>query len=150
MERMFKSFVFVLFVVLVASACGNSSRDGMQMKPEPNRLSRLDSVENMSDYLGCYEGVLPAADCPGIKTQLTLYKNNAYRLVSEYIDRQDAVFIDSGSYVVRDELIILREKDGDSIRYKIEKEKIILLKKDMSPVIGDLADHYVLKRVKAF
>jgi uncharacterized lipoprotein NlpE involved in copper resistance len=43
--------------------------------------------------LGPYEGVLPCADCPGIRTELTLRRKAAgwaegtYRLVETYLDR---------------------------------------------------------------
>lgn len=41
-------------------------------------------------YCGTYEGVLPAADGPGIATKLQLSANGEYRLSSLYIDKKTA------------------------------------------------------------
>ena len=47
----------------------------------------LHNSKNSLDWAGTYEGVLPCADCPGIKTRLTLNKNGTYELRAEFLDR---------------------------------------------------------------
>ncbi|MDD5382405.1 MAG: copper resistance protein NlpE, partial [Candidatus Margulisbacteria bacterium] len=36
-----------------------------------------------------YEGILPGADCAGLKTELTLYKDNTYFLKETYLATRD-------------------------------------------------------------
>ena len=70
-----------------------------------NHHSRIESgetktekqLENLNFY-GTYEGILPAADCEGIRTALTLNNDNTYVLRSEYIGEKDAIFESKGSY----------------------------------------------------
>ena len=45
---------------------------------------------NAVDWAGVYAGVVPCADCPGIKLRLTLQPDNRYELSTQYLDRQAA------------------------------------------------------------
>jgi uncharacterized lipoprotein NlpE involved in copper resistance len=45
---------------------------------------------NALDWAGAYEGVLPCADCPGIKTRLVLHADGQFDLDTQYLDRQVA------------------------------------------------------------
>lgn len=45
---------------------------------------------NALDWAGSYDGVTPCADCPGIKTRLTLQPDGRYELSTQYLDRQPA------------------------------------------------------------
>ena len=47
----------------------------------------MHNAETSLDYLGVYKGTLPAADCPGIETTLTLAPDGSYALHLKYIDR---------------------------------------------------------------
>ena len=51
--------------------------------PDPAHNSR-----NALDWAGVYEGVLPCADCPGIKMRLSLQRDGRYELSTQYMDRQ--------------------------------------------------------------
>jgi uncharacterized lipoprotein NlpE involved in copper resistance len=43
---------------------------------------------NALDWAGVYEGITPCADCPGIKTRLTLQRDGRFELSTQYLDRQ--------------------------------------------------------------
>ena len=53
--------------------------------PDPAHNSR-----NALDWAGSYEGVLPCADCSGIKTRLVLQSDGQFELSTQYLDRQSA------------------------------------------------------------
>jgi uncharacterized lipoprotein NlpE involved in copper resistance len=53
--------------------------------PDPAHNSR-----NAVDWAGTYEGITPCADCPGIKTRLTLQPDGRYELSTQYLERQVA------------------------------------------------------------
>ena len=53
---------------------------------------------NSLDWAGTYAGVLPCADCPGIKTRLTLNRDESYELGSLYIDRDSAARVVRGRF----------------------------------------------------
>jgi uncharacterized lipoprotein NlpE involved in copper resistance len=50
------------------------------------------------DWAGTYEGVLPCADCPGIKTRLVLFADGQFELSTQYLDRQPAPQITRGRF----------------------------------------------------
>ena len=45
-----------------------------------------DNYVDLAAVSGTYEGTLPAADCPGIKTVLTIKADSTYQLQQDYID----------------------------------------------------------------
>ena len=53
---------------------------------------------NALDWPGAYEGVLPCADCPGIKTRLLLFADGRFELSTQYLDRQPAPQSASGRF----------------------------------------------------
>ena len=47
----------------------------------------MHTSRNSLDWAGTYEGVLPCADCPGIKIRLTLANDGTFEKQSRYLDR---------------------------------------------------------------
>ncbi|WZB61260.1 copper resistance protein NlpE [Achromobacter xylosoxidans] len=60
------------------------------------------------DWAGSYEGVLPCADCPGIRTRVTLSDNGSYEKQTQYLDRQPQPEVVAGTFSW--------ESDGSTIR----------------------------------
>ena len=87
-----------------------------------------------------YEGVLPAADCPGIQTTLTLYKDGSFQLNEVYLER-DTAFTQQGTFKVENGVLTLLET-GDTPRYfRLEENAAVMLTKDQKPITGALAAH---------
>ena len=57
--------------VALASCGGNAPRRSAQQETGTFKPD-IHNAETSLDYRGTYRGVLPAADCPGIETTLTL------------------------------------------------------------------------------
>jgi len=72
-----------LAVLVLAAALGGCMPRNDAAVPDPAHSSR-----NSLDWAGTYEGVLPCADCPGIKTRLTLQIDGRFELSTQYLDRQ--------------------------------------------------------------
>jgi uncharacterized lipoprotein NlpE involved in copper resistance len=53
---------------------------------------------NALDWAGTYEGITPCADCPGIRMRLALKKDGRFELSTQYLDRQPAPRMASGSF----------------------------------------------------
>ena len=95
-----------------------------------------------------YAGTLPAADCPGIETRLTLKKDGTFDLHMKYIDR-DAEFDTKGGYSVRGNLLTLTPENGEEVEYyKVEENRLRRLDADKQPVTGPLDENYVLKKTE--
>src|ERR1700722_6754275 len=81
--------LFVLTTVLSARA---------QQKEVPAKVPDLHTSQNSLDWAGVYEGVLPCAGCPGIKTRLTLNRDGTYERVTQYLERQGTAETVRGSF----------------------------------------------------
>jgi heat shock protein HslJ len=80
----------VVFSAVSLSAC-------MSVKPAPAPVD-MHTSKNSLDWSGAYAGVLPCADCPGIKTRLTLNRDGSYELSQQYLERQPAPTTVRGSF----------------------------------------------------
>jgi hypothetical protein len=100
-----------------------------------------------SKVAGLYEGVIPAADCPGIKIELMLRDNGRYTMNSEYLER-DISFSESGGYSVSGDTVSLSTTDGDAFRYRFLKSggNLRMLDADGHTIDGVLKDNYTLTR----
>ena len=69
-----KSGILILAAVALLAACGGNTQKkaasgGAETVAE---APDMHTAETSLDYQGTYAGTLPAADCPGIETRLTL------------------------------------------------------------------------------
>ncbi len=80
----------VAFSAVLLSAC-------MPVRPDAAPVD-MHTSKNSLDWAGAYAGVLPCADCPGIKTRLTLNRDGTYELSQQYLDRQPAPSLVRGKF----------------------------------------------------
>jgi uncharacterized lipoprotein NlpE involved in copper resistance len=77
--------------LLALGGCSAPSDGATARNPDPAHNSR-----NAVDWAGTYQGVLPCADCPGIRTRLVLQPDGRFELSTQYIDRQAAPQVRTG------------------------------------------------------
>lgn len=68
------------------------------MAPAARAADGAHNSRNSLDWAGTYEGVLPCADCPGIRTRLTLRKDGRYEMSTFYIDRSSEPHVVRGKF----------------------------------------------------
>ena len=132
-----------LVVALLSTACSG----GGNTAPAPRETA---APTTDTAYCGTYQGTLPAADCPGIKTVLTIAADSTYTLSSPYIDRQGQPVVTSGVYHLKQggKLIeLVPPSSGEKPYYKIKDAKSIVMTDSagIEPQ-GPTAKFYVLKR----
>ena len=126
------------------------------VKAKPNRghelvadtASNKDNVD-LTSVAGTYEGTLPAADCPGIKTVLTINTDSTYLLKQDYIDKKDGHDEASGIFKVLDGkvLMLVRPSTGEQTFYKVKNANSIIMTDSMGvEPEGETAKLYVLKK----
>ena len=120
-----KKYVLVVAVAAALFSCsGNPKADATQTdknKQETAQVPDMHNAETSMDYWGVYEGTLPAASSPGIKTTLTLNKDKTFTLRSEYIDEKDGIFNDKGTYTLDGNVLTTKQEGGDITYYKVEE-----------------------------
>ena len=98
---------------------------------------------------GTYEGTLPAADCPGIKTVLTINADSTYELKQDYIERKDGHDEASGVLQVLNGnvLMLVRPSSGEHTFYKVKDSKSIVMTDSLgNEAEGEMAKLYVLTK----
>ncbi len=105
-----------------------------------------DTSENALDWPGTYDAVVPCADCPGIKTSLTLNNDKTFSITEEYIDRKSKSD-DKGSFEwdATGSIITLKGKTA-KYKYKVGENMLIQLDMDGKEIDGPNKDLYVFKK----
>jgi len=107
------------------------------------------NARNSLDWAGAYEGTLPCADCPGIRTRLVLLAHGAYELQTRYLDRQPHPNVVRGTFHWQPDGSTIRlDKAGDEQQYFVAEGRLIHLYQDGSRPTGPLATHYELTQVR--
>jgi len=135
--------VFIVGVLAsVLSGCMPQKGGGMPaggqtaVKPPDMHTSR-----NSLDWAGTYEGVLPCADCPGIKTRLTLNRDGSYELSTQYLDRQPAPQVVRGQFTWNAAgSAIALDQNGNGQQFSVGEGRLSQLNRDGTPVLASSAN----------
>ncbi|MDQ0065794.1 copper resistance protein NlpE [Chryseobacterium lathyri] len=113
-------------------------------KATPSALG--DTSENALDWPGTYEAVVPCADCPGIKTSLTINNDKTFSITEEYIDR-NSKNQDQGTFEwdAAGSVIALKGKSAN-YKYKVGENILIQMNMDGKEITGPNKDLYVFKK----
>lgn len=147
-KHIMKKLIPVLGFALMMAACG-----GKKAQPaasaDSTKVATNDSAVVDTSYCGTYRGTLPAADCEGIKTVLTISSDSTYNLSSDYIDKKDGQFVTSGVYHLKDGKLIelVTPSSGEKTYYKVKDAKSIVMTDSLgTEPEGETAKLYVLTK----
>ena len=145
-----KSGILILAAAALLAACGGNTQKkaasgGAETVAE---APDMHTAETSLDYQGTYAGTLPAADCPGIETRLTLKKDGTFDLHMKYIDR-DTELDEWGRFTIEANQLTLYPDEGEPTgSYRVEENRLRMLDAEKQPVTGALAENYVLQKIK--
>ena len=142
-----RKVVLIAAAAFALTACGGNARKrAAAADTSGTTVVDMHTAETSLDYVGTYEGTLPAADCPGIRTTLTLNPDGTYTVHLKYLER-DSEFDEKGSYTLAGNLLTLTPADGGQPSYyKVEENRLRMLDAEKQPVAGPLADNYILQK----
>lgn len=150
-RRTFAQLLIVFVCSGVLAAC-----DKLSSEPGKTATGYIDldhSSMNALDWAGSYEGILPCADCEGIKTVLTLHDNLKYQLQTEYLGKEPLQYQENGHFVWSDDgsSIRLLSEDGSATerQFQIGENRIWQLDLQGQRITGSLEQYYQLDRVSA-
>ncbi|WP_136480404.1 copper resistance protein NlpE N-terminal domain-containing protein [Cognatitamlana onchidii] len=99
------------------------------------------------DWEGVYKGVIPCADCEGIKTSITLLADNKFERSIDYLGKTAGFFSDKGSFVWDESGSVITIGEGDrGQKYKVGENQLFHLDKAGNLIKGDLAEMYRLMK----
>lgn len=140
----------VMSLALMTSCNGNKTAQNVVNNDSANVTdTAVNENVDLASVAGTYEGTLPAADCPGIKTVLTINADKTYELKQDYIDRKDGHDEASGVLELLDGsvLMLVRPSSGEHTFYKVKDDKSIIMTDSLgNEPEGDMAKLYVLTK----
>lgn len=111
-----------------------------------------DSAQLALDWAGEYKGVLPCADCEGIKTKLKLNSDKTFELSQKYLGRKDeqkTTVKGSFSFDAKNPSIITLSAAANNQKFFIGENYVTLRAADTGEAItGPMADLYKLNKTK--
>ena len=142
-----KLFVLCAFTSIIFTASEKKTESTPATENKSSQKIDDSTSQSALDWDGTYEGVIPCADCEGIKTELTLNQDNTYTLTEEYIDKNLKVE-NQGNITWTDDgnSISLKTKDDEYKRYKVGENILFQLDLEGNEITGALAQNYQLKK----
>lgn len=143
MKKIIRTTAVIATLLLILTSCKLESRN----QNVPN-LATLHNSKISLDWWGLYTGVLPCADCEGIKVLLTLNRDETYELSFTYIGKSEIPVVFTGTFAW-DETggKITVRRNNFPIRYKVGEGRLFQLDLEGNPISGELADMYILTKV---
>lgn len=134
-----------LIASVMISAC-----DGTGKKTESTENEQTEQVEVVAQektWVGTYEGLIPSASGSGIQVVLVLNENDTYVKTDTYADETD-VFEDKGVIEWGEDGVrfALVNEAGEKSFYLLSEEGLVVLTADGTPVEGELASVYILRK----
>jgi heat shock protein HslJ len=90
----------------------------------------MHTSRNSLDWAGTYEGVLPCADCPGIKTRLTLGNDGTFEKQSQYLDRDVVPRTERGRFTWQADGNTIALAGGGGQNFAVGEGRLIQLNSD--------------------
>ncbi len=83
--------------------------------------------DSKTSPVGIYAGVLPCADCEGIRTKLTVRQDFTYFLETQYIGKSDEIFTEVGKWTPSEDgkIIQLGYDKNEDVFYKIVNRRTL-------------------------
>lgn len=151
-----KNFVFIAIAAAAFTASCADKKTAQDNTGNDTTNVAQDSASasssiDLASIAGTYEGKFPAADCPGIKTTVTINADSTYQMQQDYIDRKDGHDEASGVLQVLDGkvLMLVRPSSGEHTFFKVKGEGSIILTDSLgNEPEGEIAKLYVLTKKK--
>lgn len=135
----------LLFGLLLLACNGPKNTAGQDDALQAVSLG--DNSQTSVDWAGVYQGLLPCADCPGISTVVILNQDRTYELRTQYLERGDSIYTESGAFEWNAEGSRITLTDSDNRRFQVGENQIFHLDMEGNRIDGELASHYVLRKV---
>ncbi|GAL88247.1 copper resistance protein NlpE N-terminal domain-containing protein [Jejuia pallidilutea] len=149
-----KTKIYLLSLLFLAFNCKDKT-ETKDASPSPELQNSSETVpdsahnsRNAVDYNGTYEGILPCADCEGIKTTVTLLEDGTFSRTIQYLGKENEGTTNEGKFTWNDEgsVITLTTSPNETQMYKVGENILFHLDKEGNRIEGDLAERYTLKK----
>jgi len=144
-NTLFKSSILLAIVTISMSSCAVKNKTATT-----ETFTEHHSAPIALDWQGSYYGVLPCADCEGIKTELTLNEDLSYQLTEVWnkngnviTERTNGTFSWQGNNIHLENI----QENRRPSTFKVEENRIRQMDMNGHLITGDLASHYLLSKM---
>lgn len=140
---------WMLLTACLVSSCEPKKSAAAGQAPPPPVNSEHTSEKALA-WHGLYEGVLPCADCEGLKTSLTIRPDHSYTLKVVSLGKQAEPLTYEGTFAWASDgqTIYLNDATEGSNRYFLGEGFVAQLDLEGQRITGELGEKYVLKKVE--
>jgi copper homeostasis protein (lipoprotein) len=139
-----QNLILILFMVFVGLVSCKSNKKAQTSEVKPTADNSMTSI----DWAGNYQGILPCADCEGIKTQIVLNKDLSYVLETQYLGKDEKIFQAKGTFKWNEEGSKITLDNTEKQIYQVGENRLFHLDKDGNRITGEIANNYVLEMEK--
>jgi heat shock protein HslJ len=139
-----QNVTMVLFILFIGLASCKSAKKVQSLEVKATSDNSMTSV----DWVGTYQGVLPCADCEGIKTQIVLNKDLSYILETQYLGKNEKIFQSKGTFKWDESGSKITLDNENKQMYQVGENRIFHLDKDGNRITGEFANNYILEMEK--
>ncbi len=144
-KKMKTQVSLIIAILLFASFTSCNS----QRKITTNKsVLNADNSRTSIDWPGIYLGILPCADCEGIKIQIELKEDYSYSQRTQYIGKSDSIFQEKGRFVWNDAGGVITLDNSNHQSYQVGENVLFHPDKNGNRITGDLSENYTLKKEK--
>jgi len=136
-------FVYVLIFLVTAVSC----KSNKQAQTSAINFQGDNSMTSV-DWAGIYQGVLPCADCEGIKTQIIINNDLSYSLRTQYLGKDEKIFQSKGTFKWDESGSKITLDNENKQIYQVGENRIFHLDKDGNRITGEIADNYIFEMEK--
>lgn len=117
----------------------------LAQEDEEELLDATESDENIADWVGVYQGILPCASCEGIETELILDDDLTYSRTVRFVGEEKETTVDGQFSWISDNLIRL-DAAADGSVYFVGDGLVQMRAQDGSEMASPLSDKYILNK----
>lgn len=139
-------FASILFV-----GCNQKQNDNNKSTEDTSAIVDMHNSQISVDWSGIYSGILPCADCEGIRSTLVLNEEAGnYLLINEYLANERVEDRSEGKFTWSEDggTITLEGVENTSNKYKVGENRLFYLDLEGEVITGDLEDNYVLTKIE--
>jgi copper homeostasis protein (lipoprotein) len=151
------SLVIVFFIMVIfLFSCKESNNQTASSELENNQTSSSESASvvdmhnsaNSLNWEGKYKGIVPCADCEGIKTELSIFQNQSYSMAIQYLGKSDETFKYKGEFTWNEDgnTITLGGLEFAASKYLVGEDVLIQLDMQGNRILGEMANQYFLRK----
>jgi len=148
-KKLVRILSVVICILLILLVVMQRTKLSKIFKKTQHELVANGSPRLSLDWAGVYKGILPCADCEGIKVQVILNSDETYKVSYIYMGKDDTPHTFSGTFAWNEEGTVIRlPRENFPTYYKVGEGELIQLDIFGNRISGDLADMYILTKIQ--